>query len=214
MEWRTKNMYVDLFYVSGFVVLFFYGASGQGPPHYRGFMITLSRTPLDVWSARCRDLYMIKHCTHTGQTSKPQAGFKPTIRNFHDPKERPNKYFQAFCFQLLRDKTHTQTYTHTHTHTHHASELKKLRNRCCLVVRVLCYRSWMWNYWYDIIWYIFNRSWVDTRWQHYITHLHTNNIHNTEKGTLGSAGRAPSLRVIPWHLPYNWGKSTEKPQLG
>jgi hypothetical protein len=26
-----------------------------------------------------------------------------------------------------------------------------------------------------------------------------------------SAGRAPSLRVLPWHLPYNWGKSTEKP---
>jgi len=28
------------------------------------------------------------------------------------------------------------------------------------------------------------------------------------------AGRAPSLRVKPWHLPYNWGKSTEKPQSG
>jgi len=27
-----------------------------------------------------------------------------------------------------------------------------------------------------------------------------------------SAGRAPSLRIIPWYLPYNWGKSTEKPQ--
>jgi len=27
-----------------------------------------------------------------------------------------------------------------------------------------------------------------------------------------SADRAPSLRGIPWHLPYNWGKSTEKPQ--
>jgi len=27
-----------------------------------------------------------------------------------------------------------------------------------------------------------------------------------------SAGRALSLRVLPWHLPYNWGKSTEKPQ--
>jgi hypothetical protein len=26
-----------------------------------------------------------------------------------------------------------------------------------------------------------------------------------------SAGRAPSLRVLPWHLPYNWGKSTKKP---
>ena len=22
-----------------------------------------------------------------------------------------------------------------------------------------------------------------------------------------SAGRAPSLHIIPWHLPYNWGKS-------
>ena len=29
-----------------------------------------------------------------------------------------------------------------------------------------------------------------------------------------SAGRAPSLRVIPWHLSYNRGKSTEKPQSG
>jgi hypothetical protein len=29
-----------------------------------------------------------------------------------------------------------------------------------------------------------------------------------------SADRAPCLRVIPWHLPYNWGKSTEKPQSG
>jgi len=27
-------------------------------------------------------------------------------------------------------------------------------------------------------------------------------------------GRAPSLRVIPWHLPYNWGKSTEKSHSG
>jgi len=34
--------------------------------------------------------------------------------------------------------------------------------------------------------------------------------HNTRK----SAGRTPSWRVIPWHLPYNWGKSTEKPQSG
>jgi len=29
-----------------------------------------------------------------------------------------------------------------------------------------------------------------------------------------SADRAQSLWVIPWHLPYNWGKSTEKPQSG
>jgi hypothetical protein len=61
--------------------------------------------------------------------------------------------------------------------------------------------------------YIFNRTWVDTRWQQYSTHLHTNYTHNTENGKFGSAGRALSLRVIPWHLRYNWGKSTEKPQL-
>jgi hypothetical protein len=29
-----------------------------------------------------------------------------------------------------------------------------------------------------------------------------------------SADRAPSLRGLPWHLPYNWGKSTEKHQSG
>jgi len=29
-----------------------------------------------------------------------------------------------------------------------------------------------------------------------------------------SADRVLSLRVIPWHLVYNWGKSTEKPQSG
>jgi hypothetical protein len=76
----------------------------------------------------------------------------------------------------------------------------------------------------------FNCNWVDTQWQQYSTHLHTNNTQDTENGTyititklkipnnkkltnLGSTGCAPSLRVIPWHLPYKWGKSTEKPQL-
>ena len=84
--------------------------------------------------------------------------------------------------------------------------------------------------WYDMmIWYIFSCNWVDTRWQRYSSHLHTNSTPNTKNGTyititklnthnnknltnLWSAGRAPSLWVIPRHLPYNWGKSTEKPQ--
>jgi hypothetical protein len=30
---------------------------------------------------------------------------------------------------------------------------------------------------------------------------------------LGSAGRAPSLWVIPWHLPCNWGKKHGKPSI-
>jgi hypothetical protein len=41
-----------------------------------------------------------------------------------------------------------------------------------------------WGYlWYDIYIYIFNCNWVDTRWQQYSTHLHTNSTQNTENGT-------------------------------
>jgi hypothetical protein len=39
--------------------------------------------------------------------------------------------------------------------------------------------------------YIFNRNWVDTRWQQYITHLHTNNTQNTEKGEFGKCEPCP-----------------------
>jgi hypothetical protein len=40
-------------------------------------------------------------------------------------------------------------------------------------------------------------------------------MHNNKKLTnLGSASRAPSLRIIPWNLPYNREKSMDKPQLG
>ena len=63
---------------------------------------------------------------------------------------------------------------------------------------------------YDMIRYLFNRNCVDTWWQHHTTHLQQT-IHTIHREyNSGSAGRAPSLRVIPWHLPYNWGKSTEK----
>jgi hypothetical protein len=43
-----------------------------------------------------------------------------------------------------------------------------------------------------------------------------NNINNWQmrfnsafKGLMEEWGRVPSLRVLPWHLPYNWGKSTK-----
>jgi hypothetical protein len=73
--------------------------------------------------------------------------------------------------------------------------------------------------WYDVF---VNWNWVDTRWQQYSTHLHTNNtqtdtkqtIHRTIQQFRKSAGRAPSWLVISWHLPYNRGKSKEKPQSG
>jgi hypothetical protein len=58
--------------------------NGPGPPHCRGFTITLrhttvGRTPLDEWSARRRELYLKTHDTHTRQTSIPPAGFEPAI---------------------------------------------------------------------------------------------------------------------------------------
>ena len=52
-------------------------------------------------------------------------------------------------------------------------------------------------------------------------HIYTQTIHRTiqnkqyiEQHNWMSAGRAPSWLVLPWHLPYNRGKSTEKPQSG
>jgi hypothetical protein len=39
----------------------------------------LSRTPLDEWSARRRDLYPITYNTHKRQTSRASAGFEPAI---------------------------------------------------------------------------------------------------------------------------------------
>jgi hypothetical protein len=75
---------------------------------------------------------------------------------------------------------------------------------------------------YDMMWYIYYCSWVATWWQQFSTHLHTNNTQNDAKQTIHrttqkfrkNVGRAPSLWVLPWHLPYNWAKSTEKPQSG
>ena len=51
-------------------------------------------------------------------------------------------------------------------------------------------------------------------------HIYTQTIHRTiqnkqyieQHSNWKSADRAPSWLVIPWHLPYNRGKSTEKRQ--
>jgi hypothetical protein len=49
---------------------------------------TVSRTPLDEWSARRRDLYLTIHNTHNRQTSMSPVGFEPTI----SAGERPQTY--------------------------------------------------------------------------------------------------------------------------
>jgi hypothetical protein len=40
---------------------------------------TLGMTPLDDWSAHCRDLYLITCKTYKGETSMPPAGFELRI---------------------------------------------------------------------------------------------------------------------------------------
>jgi hypothetical protein len=62
-----------------------------GPPHYRGFTITLryttlGRTPLDEWSSRQRDLYLTTHNTHKRRTSMPPVGFEPAIPTSERPQ--------------------------------------------------------------------------------------------------------------------------------
>ena len=54
-----------------------------------------------------------------------------------------------------------------------------------------------------------NKQYIE---QHKNTKNNTKNTLNNIKITK-SAGHAPSLRVLLWHLPYNWGKSTEKPSV-
>jgi len=89
--------------------------------------------------------------------------------------------------------------------------------------------------WYDMTWYVMYMVWYDMTI--YLTvigfkpsgsstvHIYTQAIHrqhNRHKQYIEqhsslirkSADRAPPLRGIPWHLPYNCGKSTENPQSG
>ena len=48
----------------------------------------LGRTPLDEWSARCRDHYLTTHNTRSRQTSVPPVGFEPAI----PASERPQTH--------------------------------------------------------------------------------------------------------------------------
>jgi len=58
--------------------------SGPRSPHFRDPTITLkhttlSRTPLDGWTARRWDRYLTTHNTHNRQTSMSPVGFEPAI---------------------------------------------------------------------------------------------------------------------------------------
>jgi len=82
------------------------------------------------------------------------------------------------------------------------------------------------TYWYDIfvkrqlgshtvavVQYTFTHTHTHTQ-THTHTHTHADTIHRTTQNFWNSACHVPSLRVLPWHFPYNWRKNTEKPQSG
>ena len=78
-------------------VQFFFSPSGPGPPHYRGFTITLRlttlrRTPFDQCSARGGDPYVTAHGTQKRQTSMRLGGIRtrnPSKGGAANPPLRP-----------------------------------------------------------------------------------------------------------------------------
>jgi hypothetical protein len=80
--------------------------TGHGPPHYRGFMITIRHntlgwTPLDEWSACRRDLYLTTHHFEEEDVHAP-GGIRtrnPSKRTAADPCLRPHSYCDRRLFQ-------------------------------------------------------------------------------------------------------------------
>jgi len=60
--------------------------SGPGPPHYRGFTVTLGRTRLNEWSNHRRDLYLTTHNSRKIQITMPLAWFEPAISASEQPQ--------------------------------------------------------------------------------------------------------------------------------
>jgi hypothetical protein len=57
-----------------------------GPPHYRVFTFTLSKTPLDEWSIRLTDLHLTTHNTHKRHTCMKPVGFELAISASQRPQ--------------------------------------------------------------------------------------------------------------------------------
>ena len=100
--------------------LLFYGTKASivsGPPHYRGFTvtlgrITLGRTALDEWSARHRELYLATHNTHKRQDIRA-----PGIRTRNsskrvtaDPHLRPRGHRDWLSCTLLQQRQRIETW--------------------------------------------------------------------------------------------------------
>jgi len=75
--------------------------SGPGPPLSRGFTATLkhttlSKTPLDEWSARRSGLFPTTHNNQKRQTFMLPAGFEPAISTSERPLGSANNKLHSF----------------------------------------------------------------------------------------------------------------------
>jgi hypothetical protein len=106
--------------------------SGPGPLHCRGFTITLrhatlGRTPLDKWSARRRDLYLITPNTHNRQTSTSPAGFELATPS----SERPHTHALHRVATAIGLSTDIITKNSILTITTKYAEIRVRRNNTC-----------------------------------------------------------------------------------
>jgi hypothetical protein len=81
--------------------------SGPGPPHCRGFTITLRyatlfRTPLEEWSAWRRDLYLKTYNCHKRLTFMHPAVFEPTYTGKRAAADRTATGFGPLHFLTLK----------------------------------------------------------------------------------------------------------------
>ena len=87
-----KYMYCSMKYIYIYIFLWCYSptwVSAASLLRFRDYThrhTTVSRIPLDEWSARRRDLYLTTHNTHNRLTSMPMEGFEPSILETERPE--------------------------------------------------------------------------------------------------------------------------------
>jgi hypothetical protein len=118
INWRKPIFSRSIFAILSWYIVFFHGTtapSGPGPPHYRGFTITIrhttfGRTSLDKWSASSRDLYMTTHNTrHTQENINTTGGIlthNPSKRTATDPRLRPSGHWNRRFISLISSILH------------------------------------------------------------------------------------------------------------
>ena len=77
---------------------------------------TVGRTPLDEWSARCRDLYLTTHNTHNIHAPGGIRTHNLSRRAAADLRLRPRGHWDRHIYIYIYIYIYTHTCTHTHTH--------------------------------------------------------------------------------------------------